>query len=239
MENACRCGAENEGAATQGRIPAAASGGRLQPRSARTLRIWGQAAGSSHRLGEARAATRSFATNLSREVVSQPYPGQRNVATVTVATNREELKSKQGAMLLLDDKKGKPLSSVGSRRAPSQQTVTFSPGFNTVTPMASGVRWDGEQPGAAAAAIAASGGARGSRGAAAMTESRPRGLETRERRVDCRTRGFPCAYAYGLCYIVQGCTCSLIWGQSKRNVYDVALPPNFLGEETARSRWTS
>ena len=95
-----------------------------------------------------------------------------------MATNREELKSRQGAMLLLDDKKGKPLSSVGSR-APSQQTVTFSPGFNTVTPMASGVRWDGEQPGAAAAAIAASGGARG---AAAMTESRPRGLETHDPR---------------------------------------------------------
>ena len=49
--------------------------------------------------------------------------------------------------------------------------------------MASGVRWDGEQPGAAAAAIAAASG--GARGAAAMTESSPRGPETRERRVDC------------------------------------------------------
>ena len=84
--------------------------------------------------------------------------------------------------------------------------------------MASGVRWDGEQPGAEAAAIAASGGARG---AAAMTESRPRGLETRERRVDCRTRGFRTA-SVTLC---RGCTCSLIWGQFKRNVYKVALPP--------------
>ena len=58
-------------------------------------------------------------------------------------------------MLLHDDKKG--YHRVGSR-APSQQTVTFFPGFNTVTPMASGVRWDGEQPGAAAAAIAAAAG---------------------------------------------------------------------------------
>ena len=36
--------------------------------------------------------------------------------------------------------------------------MTFFPGFNTVTPMASGVRWDGEQPGAATAAIAAAAG---------------------------------------------------------------------------------
>ena len=53
-----------EGAATQGRISTAVSGGRL-PRSVRKLRIWGHAAGSSPRLGEARAATRSFATNLN------------------------------------------------------------------------------------------------------------------------------------------------------------------------------
>ena len=155
-----------------------------------------------------------------------------------MATNREELKSRQGAMLLLDDKKGKPLSSVGSR-APSQQTVTFSPGFNTVTPMASGVRWDGEQPGAAAAAIAASGGARG---AAAMTESRPRGLETRERRVDCRTRGFPCAYAYGLCYTVQGLQglhLQFDMGTIQEERLRRGPPPHFLGEETGRSRWTS
>ena len=53
-----------EGAATQGRISIAVSGGRL-PRSVRKLWIWGHAAGSSPRLGEARAATRSFATNLN------------------------------------------------------------------------------------------------------------------------------------------------------------------------------
>ena len=79
------------------------------------------------------------------------------MAEDAVATNREELKSRRGDMLLHDDKEGQPLSSVGSR-APSQQTVIFFPGFNTVTPMASGVRWDGEQPGAAAAAIAAAAG---------------------------------------------------------------------------------
>ena len=45
-------------------------------------------------------------------------------------------------MLLHGDKKGKPLSSVGSH-TPPQQTVMFFPGFYTVTPMASGVRWDG------------------------------------------------------------------------------------------------
>ena len=41
-------------------------------------------------------------------------------------------------------------------------------------------------------------GSGGAHGAAAMMESSPRGLETRERRVDCRTRGLPYAYAYPL-----------------------------------------
>ena len=60
-----------------------------------------------------------------------------------------------------------------------------------------------------------------------MTESRPRGLETRERRVDCRTRGFPCAYAYGLCYTVQGLHLQFDMGTIQEERLRRGPPPHF------------
>ena len=72
-----------------------------------------------------------------------------------------------------------------------------------------------------------------------MMESSPRGLETRERRVDCRTRGLPYAYAYILCYTEQGLHLLLDMGAIQEERLRRGPPPHFMGEEMARRPWTS
>ena len=68
----------------------------------------------------------------------------------------------------------------------------------------------------------------GTREAAAMMESRSRGPETRERRVECRTRGFPYACAYGLCYTVQGLHLQYDMGTIQEERLRRG-PPHFMG----------
>ena len=82
-----------------------------------------------------------FRHESQRQVVSQPDLGQRNLVEVAVAREPRTQRSNE-APCCSTRQEGQAVIKRWQPHTP-QQTVMFFPGFYTVTPMASGVRWDG------------------------------------------------------------------------------------------------